>query len=151
MLHHHGLGKLRLTEGSLRLLVEPDDREVAAADYSQVTVGTSLTTDEFGSILFVDFSGSQWTIDFATVDKQGYFHDAEGALDRGKLFEYQVHLSVEDFEAGIKARQKFVTLLEAAGVQVANDSDLFEQILAKWRAHEVQWDESLGWTTGGAQ
>ncbi len=151
MLHHHGLGKLRLTEGSLRLLLEPDDREVAAADYSQVTVGTSLTTDEFGSILFVDFPGSQWTIDFATVDKQGYFHDAEGALDPGKLFEYQVHLTVEDFEAGIKARKEFVTLLVAAGVQVANDSDLFEQMLAKWRAHEVQWDESLGWTTGGAQ
>ena len=32
-LHHHGLGKLQLTAGSLRLLVEPDEREVAAGGY----------------------------------------------------------------------------------------------------------------------
>lgn len=151
MLHHHGLGQLRLTEGSLRLLVEPDDREVAAAAYSQVTVGTSLSTEELGSIVFVDFPDSQWTIDFATVDRQGFFHDASGALDGKKLFEYQMHLTVEDFEAGIKDRQEFVRLAVAAGARVADDSDLFEHMLAKWRTHEVRWDEDLGWPTGGAK
>lgn len=150
-LHHHGLGKLQLTEGSLRLLVEPDDREVAGAGYSQVTVATSLTTDEFASILFVDFPGSQWTIDFATVDREAFFHTAEGALDGGKLLEYQLHLTGEDFEAGIKARKQFVDLVVAAGVQVSDDSDRFEHMLAKWRAHEVHWDEELGWPTGGAR
>jgi hypothetical protein len=138
-LHHHGLGKLQLTEESLRLLVEPDDREVAAAGYSQVTVGRSLTSDEFGSILFIDFPGSQWTVDFATIERQDMFHNAEGALDREKLFEYQLHLSVEDFEAGIKAREKFVDLVVAGGAHLSDDSDWFEHILAKWRTREVRW------------
>lgn len=150
-LHHHGLGKLKLTEDLLRLLVEPGDREVAGAPYAQVTVGTSPTTDEFGSILFVDFPGSQWTVDFATIDRQGRFFNAEGALDREKLFEYQLHLTVEDFEAGIKARKEFLDLVAAAGVTVSDDSNRFEHVLAKWRAHEVRWDEELGWPTGGAQ
>lgn len=150
-LHHHGLGKLQLTEGSLRLFVEPDDRELAGAPYSQVTVGTSLTTEEFGSILFIDFPGSQWTVDFATIDRQEIFRDAEGAIDREKLLEYQLHLTVEDFEAGIKARKDLVDLLVAAGAQVADDSDRFEQMLSKWRAREVRWDDDLGWPAGGAQ
>lgn len=150
-LHHHGFGKLRLTEGSLRLLVEPDDREVAGATYSQVTLGRSLTSDEFGSILFVDFPGSQWTIDFATVDRQDIFHRPEGGLDQEKLLEYQLHLSVEDIESGITKRKEFVDLAVAAGVRVSDDSDLFERMLAKWRSREVRWDEDLGWPTGGAE
>ncbi len=150
-LHHHGLGKLQLTEESLRLLVEPDDREVAGAGYSQVTVGTSPTSDDFGSILFIDFPGSQWTVDFATIDRQDVFHNAEGALDREKLLEYQLHLSVEDFEAGIKAREKFVDLAVAGGVHLSDDSDRFEHVLEKWRAREVRWDDELGWSKGGAQ
>ena len=149
-LHHHGLGKLRLTEGSIRLLVEPDDREVAGAPYSQVTLGRSLTTDEFGSILFIDFPGSQWTVDFATIDRQDIFRNGDG-IDPEKLFEYQLHLSVEDFEAGIKARVQFVDLAVAGGVRLADDSDLFERILAKWRSREVRWDDELGWPTGGAR
>jgi hypothetical protein len=140
-LHHHGLGKLQLTEELLRLLVEPDDREVAAASYSQVTVGTSLTLDEFGSILFIDFPGSQWTVDFATIDRQDMFHNAEGGLDREKLLEYQLHLSIEDFEAGIGACEKFVNLVVAGGAHLSDDSDRFEHILAKWRARDVRWHD----------
>src|ERR1700747_3503583 len=83
-LHHHGLGKLQLTEEFL-LLVEPDDREVAAAAYSQVTIGTSVTIDEFGSILFIDFPDSQWTVDFATIDRQDMFRNHEGLPHREKL------------------------------------------------------------------
>lgn len=150
-LHHHGLGKLQLTEGSLRLLVEPDDREVAASSYSQVTIGSSLTLDEFGSVLFIDFADSQWTVDFATIERQATFRRADGSPDRGKLLEYQVHLTVEDIEAGIKARKEFVDLAIAGGAQVSDDSDMFEQMLAKWRAHEIRWDDDLGWSEGGAR
>jgi hypothetical protein len=150
-MHHHGLGKLQLTERTLRLLIEPDDREVAAGDYSQVTIGSSLTSEEFGSILFLDFPSSQWTVDFATVQRQDIFRRADGSLDREKLFEYQVHLSVEDFEAGIDARKQFVELAAAGGVQVEDDSDLFERMLAKWRSREVRWDDDLGWPEGGAK
>lgn len=150
-LHHHGLGKVQLTEGSLRLLVGPDDREVAAGSYSQVTLGTSLTSDELGSVLFIDFPGSQWTIDFATIGRQDVFRHADGTPDREKLFEYQLHLNVEDFEAGIKARKEFVDLAVAGGVHVSDDSDLFEQLLGKWRTREVRWDDELGWPAGGAQ
>ena len=95
---------------------------MAGAGYSQVTAGTSLTTDEFGSILFIDFPGSQWTVDFATIDRQDIFHNADGGPDREKLLEYQLHLSVEDFEAGIKARKEFVDLVVAAGVNLSDDS-----------------------------
>lgn len=140
-----------MTEGSLRLLIEPDDREVAGAGYLEVTVGTSLTSDEFGSILFLDFPGSPWTIDFATIDRQDMFHNGEGVPDRAKLLEYQLHLTVADFEAGIKARKQFLDLGVAAGVRVADDSDRSEHMLAKWRAGEVRWDDELGWPTGGAQ
>jgi hypothetical protein len=150
-LHHHGLGKLQLTEGSLRLLIGPDDHEAAAGDYPQVTLGTSLTSEEFGSILFIDFPGSQWTVDFATIERRAFFRNADGTPDREKLLEYQLHLSAEDIEAGIKARKQFVELAVAGGVHVADDSDLFEQLLAKWRAREVRWDDELGWPTGGAQ
>jgi hypothetical protein len=150
-LHHHGLGKLHLTEESLRLLLEPDDREVAADSYSQVTLGTSLTTEEFGSILFVDFSNSQWTVDFATIERQVIFRHANGRPDREKLLEYQLHLSVEDIEAGINAREEFVNLAVAGGVHLSDDSDRFERILVKWRAREFRWAEELGWPTGGAK
>jgi hypothetical protein len=150
-LHHHGLGKLRLTEGSLGLLLEPDDREAAADSYSQVTLGTSLTTDEFGSILFVDFPSSQWTVDFATIERQDIFRHANGKPDREKLLEYQLHLSVEDFEAGITALEEFVNLAVAGGVHLSDDSDRFEHVLAKWRARQVRWDEELNWPSGGAQ
>jgi hypothetical protein len=138
-LHHHGLGKLRLSEGALGLLLEPNDREVAADSYSQVTLGTSLTTDEFGSILFVDFPNSQWTVDFATIEQQVIFRHANGEPDREKLLEYQLHLGVEDFEAGIRARRDFVNLAVAGGVHVSDDSDRFEHVLAKWRARRVNW------------
>jgi hypothetical protein len=150
-LHHHGLGTLQLTEETLRLLVEPADREVAAGGYSQVTLGSSLTSEEFGSILFLDFPSSQWTVDFATVQRSDIFRHADGSLDREKLFEYQVHLSVEDFEAGIDARKRFVELAVAGGVRVEDDSDRFERVLAKWRSREVRWDDDLGWPEGGAK
>jgi hypothetical protein len=150
-LHHHGLGKLQLTEAALRLLIEPDDREAAAGDYSQVTLGSSLTVEEFGSILFIDFPSSQWTVDFATIERQNIFRQVDGSPDREKLLEYQLHLGVEDFEAGIKARKQFVELAVAGGVRVSDDSDLFEQLLAKWRAREVRWDDDRGWPEGGAQ
>ena len=71
--------------------------------------------------------------------------------DREKLLEYQLHLSVEDFEAGIKARREFVDLAVAGGAHVSDDSDLFEQLLRKWRTREVRWDDELGWPSGGAQ
>jgi hypothetical protein len=149
-LHHHGLGKLELTVGSLRLLIEPDDREAAAGGYSQVTLGTSLTVDEFGSILFVDFPSSQWTVDFATIERQDIFRHADGTPDREKLLEYQLHLGVEDFEAGIKARKQFIELAVAGGVNASDESDRFEHLLAKWRAREVRWDDDLGCSEGGA-
>lgn len=151
MLHHHGLGKLQLTEEALRLLIGPDDHEGAVGDYSQVTLGSSLTVAEFGSILFIDFPASQWTVDFATIERQDTFRHADGSPDREKLLEYQLHLTVEDFEAGIKARKEFVDVAVAGGVHVSDDSDRFEQLLAKWRAHEVRWDEDLGWPEGGAR
>jgi len=150
-LHHHGLGKLELTEGLLRLLVEPDDHEVASGPYDQVTLGTSPTTDEFATVLFLDFPGSQWTIDFATVDRQDDYHHDNGELDRKKLVEYQLHLEVADFEAGVNALNEFVNLAVAGGVKVADDSDRFEDVLAKWRGQEVRWDEDLGWSPGGAE
>jgi hypothetical protein len=148
-LHHHGLGKLQLTEGSLGLLLEPDDREVAADSYSQVTLGTSLTADEFGSILFLDFSSSQWTVDFAIIERQGIFRHANGKPDREKLLAYQLHLGVEDFEAGINALEEFVNLAVAGGVHVSDDSDRFEHVLAKWRGRDVRWHEEVGWPSGG--
>jgi hypothetical protein len=138
-LHHHGLGKLQLREGALGLLLEPDDREVAADSYSQVTLGTSLTTEEFGSILFVDFPNSQWTVDFATIERQDIFRHANGQPHREKLLEYQLHLDIEDFETGINARQEFVNLAAAGGVHVSDDSDHFERVLAKWRARGFSW------------
>jgi hypothetical protein len=150
-LHHHGLGKLQLTEESLRLLLEPDDREVAAGSYSQVSLGTSLATEEFGSILFVDFPNSQWTVDFAAIERQDIFRHANGKPDREKLLEYQLHLSIEDIAAGINARNEFVNLAVAGGVHISEDSDQLEQALGKWRAREFRWDEELGWPTGGAQ
>jgi hypothetical protein len=150
-LHHHGLGKLQLTEGLLRLLVEPGDREAATGTYSQITLGTLLTSDELASVLFIDFPGSQWTVDFATIERQDLFLNADGAVDRKKLVAYQLHLSVEDFETGIKARKEFVDLAVAGGVNVSDDSDVFEQLLAKWRTREVRWDNELGWPSGGAQ
>jgi hypothetical protein len=138
-LHQHGLGKLQLREGALGLLLEPDDREVAADSYSQVTLGTSLTTEEFGSILFVDFPNSQWTVDFATIERQDIFRHANGEPDREKLLEYQLHLGIEDFEAGINARQEFVNLAVTGGAHVSDDSDRFEHALAKWRARRFSW------------
>jgi hypothetical protein len=150
-LHHHGLGKLRLTEGRIRLLIEPDEREVAADDYAHVTLGSSLTVDEFGSILFIDFVDSQWTVDFATIQRQDTFRNHDGSPNREKLLEYQLHLTIEDIEAGIKARREFVDLAVAGGVQVSDDSDLFEQLLSTWRTHEVRWDDDLGWPEGGAR
>lgn len=150
-LHHHGLGSLKLTEGSLRLLIDPDHREVVVAGYSDVTLGRSLTTEEFGSVLFLDFPDSQWTVDFATVERQDMFRHSDGTPDREKLLEYQLHLSVEDFEAGIKARKQFVDLAVAGGVSLADDSDRFEQLLAKWRSQEVRWDDDLGWPEGGSK
>jgi hypothetical protein len=150
-LHHHGLGKLQLTERSLRLIVEPDSRVVAAGSYAQVTLGRSLTTDEFGSILFIDFPSSQWTVDFATIERQDLFRHPDGSIDRERLLEYQLHLSVEDVGAGMKARQEFVDLAVAGGVRVCDDSDRFERLLVKWRAREVRWDDELGWPSGAAQ
>jgi hypothetical protein len=135
----------------VRLLIEPADREVAAGGYAQVTIGSSLTSEEFGSMLFLDFASSQWTVDFASVQRPDIFRHADGSLDREKLFEYQVHLSVEDFEAGIEARKQFVELAVAGGVRVEDDSDRFERVLARWRSREVRWDDDLGWPEGGAK
>jgi hypothetical protein len=53
-------------------------------------------------------------------------------VDQLKLVEYQVLLSAEDVEAGIRYRQQFVDTVTALGGHYEDESTLFERLLAKW-------------------
>ena len=104
-----------------------------------MTLGTSSTLKEFGSILFVDFGDesvprheTQWAIDFGLVnDVQRLLHP-DGTVNHEKLVEYQVLLSVENVEAGIRYRQQFIAAVVALGGRYGDESTLFEHLIAKW-------------------
>jgi hypothetical protein len=106
---------------------------------SRMTLGTSNTLKEFGSILFVDFGDesaprheSQWAIDFGLVDDVERVLHPDGTVNHEKLVEYQVLLSVEDIEAGIRYRQQFVAAVTAQGGRYEDESTWFEHLIAKW-------------------
>ena len=56
-LHHHGLGELRVSSEQVKLLVYHSDEVLAESPVERVTLGTSSTMEEFGSVVFVDFGG----------------------------------------------------------------------------------------------
>jgi hypothetical protein len=104
-----------------------------------VTVGTSSTLKEFGSMLFVDFGGesaarheAQWAIDFALVDDVQRVLHPDGPVNHESLVEYQTLLSVEDIEAGIRYREQFTAGVTARGGRYEEESTFFEHLAAKW-------------------
>jgi hypothetical protein len=139
VLHHHGLGELSVSSGRVKLLSYHSDEELAESPAQRVTLGTSNTLREFGSIVFVDFDDesvprheSQWAIDFGLVnDVQRLLHP-DGTVNHEKLVEYQVLLSVEKIEAGIRCRQQFIDAVTALGGSYEDESTLFEHLIAKW-------------------
>jgi hypothetical protein len=138
-LHHHGLGELSVSSGRVRLLAYQSDEELAESPAERVTLGTSSTLEEFGSMLFVDFGGepvprdeAQWAIDFGPVREVGRLLHPDGTVNHEKLVEYQFLLSVEDIQAGIGYRQQFVDAVTALGGRYEDESTLFERLLAKW-------------------
>ncbi len=139
VLHHHGLGDRSVSSERVRLLSYHSGEELAGSAAGRVTLGTSNTLKEFGSILFVDFGGesdapdkTHWAIDFGPVnDVQRLLH-ADGTVNHEKLSEYQVLLSVEDIEAGIRYRQQVVDAVTALGGHYEDESTLFEHLIAKW-------------------
>jgi hypothetical protein len=139
VLHHHGLGDLSEASERVKLLGYHSDEELAASFADRITLGTSRTLEEFGSILFVDFGDDpvqehedQWAIDFGLVnDVQRVLHP-DGTVNHEKLVEYQVLLSVEDVEAGVRYRQQFVDAVTALGGNHEDESTLFEVLLSKW-------------------
>jgi hypothetical protein len=138
-LHHHGLGELSVSSGRVKLLTFKSDEELAGSSAERVTLGTSSTLDEFGSMLFVDFGDEsvprdevQWAVDFGTVDAVERLLHADGTVDHEKLVEYQVQLSAEDVGAGIRYRQQFIDAVTALGGHYEDESTLFERLLAKW-------------------
>jgi hypothetical protein len=138
-LHHHGLGELSVFSERVKLLGYHSDEELAESPAELVTLGTSSTLREFGSILFVDFGDesvprheTQWAIDFGLVsDGQRLLHP-DGTVNHEKLVEYQVLLSVESIAAGIRYRQQFVDGVTARGGRYEAESTLFEHLIAKW-------------------
>jgi hypothetical protein len=137
--HHHGLGELSVTSGRVKLLTYRSDEELAQSPAERVTLGTSSTLEEFGSMLFVDFGDEsvprdevQWAVDFGTVNEVERLLHPDGTVNHEKLVEYQVLLSVEDVEAGIRYRQQFVDAVTALGGHYEDESTLFERLLAKW-------------------
>jgi hypothetical protein len=138
-LHHHGLGQLSVSSQRVKLLGYHSDEELAEAPAEQVTLGTSSTLKEFGSILFVDFGGesvprheTQWAIDFALVDDVQRLLHADGTVNQQKLVGYQVLLSVENIEAGLDYRQQFIEAVTALGGRYTDESTWFEHLIAKW-------------------
>ncbi|HEX4863973.1 MAG TPA: hypothetical protein VFV02_07870 [Acidimicrobiales bacterium] len=138
-LHHHGLGDLSVSSGRVKLLGYQNDEELAESPAERVTLGSSSTLQEFGTILFVDFGEesvprheTQWAIDFGLVnDVQRLLHP-DGTVNHERLVEYQVLLSVENIEAGIRYRQQFIDAVTASGGRYEDESTLFEHLLAKW-------------------
>jgi hypothetical protein len=138
-LHHHGLGELSVSSERVRLLRYHSGEELAASPAEQVTVGTSSTLNEFGSMLFVDFGDgavprheTQWAIDFGLVDNVQHLLHADGTVNHEKLVGYQSQLSVESIEAGIGYRQQFVDAVTERGGNNEDESTLFEHLIAKW-------------------
>ena len=139
VLHHHGLGELSVSPGRVKLLSFHSDEELAESPAEQVTLGTSYTLKEFGSILFVDFGDesvprheTQWAIDFGLVDDVQRLLHPDGTVNHEKLVEYQILLSVEDIEAGIRYRQQFIDAVTALGGRYEDESTWFEHLIAKW-------------------
>lgn len=139
VLHHHGLGDLLVSSKRVKLLRYNSDEELAETSAEQVTLGTSSTLKEFGSMLFVDFGAvsaprheTQWAIDFGLVnDVQRVLHP-DGSVDHEKLAEYQVLLSAEDVEVGIGLRQQFIDVVTEQGGRYEDESTFFEHLTAKW-------------------
>jgi hypothetical protein len=139
VLHHHGLGDLSLSSERVTLLRYHSDEELAAAPAAKMTLGTSSTLKEFGSILFVDFGDepvprheTQWAIDFGPVNGVQHLLHPDGTVNHEKLTEYQVLLSVDDIEAGVRFRQRFVDAVTALGGRYEDESTSFEHLMAKW-------------------
>jgi hypothetical protein len=139
VLHHHGLGDLSVSSDRMRLLRYDSDQELAESPADRVTLGTSSTLKEFGSILFVDFGGgsvpsheTQWAIDFGLVhDVQRVLHP-DGTVNHERLLEYQALLSVQDIEAGIRCREQFIHAVKGLGGRYEDESTWFEHLIAKW-------------------
>jgi hypothetical protein len=138
-LHHHGLGDLSVSSQQVKLLSYHREDELAEAPAEQVTLGTSSTLEEFGSILFVDFGDesvprheAHWAIDFGLVDDIQRLLRPDGTINHEKLVEYQVLLSVEDIGAGIRYRQQFIDAVTALGGRYEDESTSFEHLIAKW-------------------
>ena len=138
-LHHHGLGDLSVSSGQVKLLSYGSDEKLAESSAEQVTLGTSSTLREFGSILFVDFGGddlphheTQWAVDFGLVSDVGRVLHPDGTVNHEKLAEYQVLLSVEDIEAGISYRQQFINAVTTLGGRYEDESTSFEHLIARW-------------------
>jgi hypothetical protein len=138
-LHHHGLGDLSVSSERVKLLSYHSDEALAESPAERVTLGTSSTLKEFGSILFVDFGDesvprheTQWAIDFGLAnDVQRLLHP-DGTVNHEKLVEYQVLLSVDSIEAGIRYRQQFVDAVTRLGGRYEDESTSFEHLIAKW-------------------
>ena len=138
-LHHHGLGDLSVSSGRVKLRSYQSDEELAESLAEQMSLGTSSTLNQFGTILFVDFGDksvprheAQWAIDFGLVDDVQRLLHPDGTVNHEKLVEYQVLLSVEDIEAGIRYRQKFIDAVTGLGGRYEDESTLFEHLIAKW-------------------
>jgi hypothetical protein len=139
VLHHHELGQLLVSSEQVKLLSYHGDEELVGSPAERVTLGTSSTLKEFGSMLFVDFGDesvpsheTQWAVDFGLVnDVQRALHP-DGTVNHEKLVEYQVLLSVESIEAGIGYRQQFIDAITALGGRYQDESTLFENLIAKW-------------------
>jgi hypothetical protein len=139
ILHHHGLGDLSVLSGRVKLVSYPGGEVLAECGAEAVTIGTSSTLEQFGSMLFVDFGDksvphheTQWAIDFGLVDDvQRLLHD-DGTVNHEKLVRYQALLSTEDIEAGMSARQRFIEAVTTLGGRYENESTSFEHLIAKW-------------------
>ncbi len=139
VLHHHGLGELSVSSEHVKLVRYHSDTELAESPAQRVTLGTSSTLKEFGSILFVDFGAdpvprheTQWAIDFGLVNDVGRLLHPDGTVNNEKLVEYQVLLSVESIEAGVRYRQQFIDAVTALGGRYEDESTWFEHLIAKW-------------------
>jgi hypothetical protein len=138
-LHRHELGDLEVSPQRVRLLRYDSDEELAGSPAERVTLGTSSTLEEFGSILFVDFGEeavprdeTQWAIDFGLVKDVKRVLHPDGSVDHEKLVGYQLLLSVDDIEEGIRYRQQFIGTVMALGGHYEDESTLFEHLIAKW-------------------
>jgi D-ribose pyranose/furanose isomerase RbsD len=139
VLHHHGLGDLSVSSGQVKLRRYHSDEELAGCPADRVTLGTSSTLKEFGSIVFVDFGDesvprheSQWAIDFGLVDGVEQLLHPDGTVNHERLVEYQVLLSAESIEAGISYRQQLIDAVTGLGGRFEDESTSFEHLTARW-------------------